>query len=93
MKKLIYGLLAFAILAVVATTASTEPDPNLDPCPFAEAQVFEKVFPQTGNIEFQYWDWNGNLLGKERLNGTTGECIFDNYPGTCVTQYPMCDWV
>ncbi len=90
MKKLIYGLLAFAIMAVVATTASSAPDPNLEPCLFAEAQVFEKLNPGTGGVEYMYWDNEDNYLGKERLDGN-GQCVFDSYDGTCVENEPLCN--
>ncbi|MCK5474906.1 MAG: hypothetical protein KAI53_05870 [Candidatus Aenigmarchaeota archaeon] len=94
MKKLIYGLLAFAFIATIATTASSAPDPQLEQCMYAEVQVFEKNHLETsGWIEYMYWDYDGNFLGKERLDGTTGECLFDSYAGACVEPDPICNLV
>lgn len=90
MKKLIYGILALAIIAAIAVTASSAPDPNLEDCSYADTKVFEKSIPGAGLEEFMYWDLNDNYLGKERWDPVTGECFFDTYEGICDRPYPIC---
>ena len=91
MKKLIYGILALAIIAAIATTASSAPGPNLEPCIYAEAKVFEKLNPGVGGVEYMYWDNEDNYLGKERLDAA-GQGVFDSYDGACVEADPICNW-
>ncbi|MEA3342642.1 MAG: hypothetical protein U9Q92_00610 [archaeon] len=89
MKKLIYGIFALAIIAAIATTASSAPGPNLEVCPEnPDVRQFEKSIPGTGGEEYMYWDNDDNYLGKEKIVG--GECVFDTYEGICTSPYPLC---
>ena len=90
MKKLIYGIFALAIIAAIATTASSAPDPHLETCLYnPEIQAFEKTIPGPGLEEFMYWDYDNNYLGKERWDPVTGECFTDTYDGCCSEPYDL----